>query len=266
MWKNSLQTVKTLLTLGFDNEKNGLPCVLKSTRSSRCLFYCTVHGPQFSGKSSLISTLLNSNLNYSPDKEVITKVTTTQGQNKYIVLKEISTFTETKINKELFEKVDCSIFCFDGPNQDSLNASISDQKKFSEQYKIPILFVATRMDTDTGSSNVPQKCQQYCQENGLSQPVLVICPTKRVGPLWNHLLSLSKNPSLSLPKKWRYSKWMKLAVPIISIAIVGGVVLIYKYSKNTKFNDNKQTQQPVTPTPPKPTRRFSWLDSQDDDF
>uniref|UniRef100_A0A8C9F3W8 Mitochondrial Rho GTPase n=1 Tax=Pavo cristatus TaxID=9049 RepID=A0A8C9F3W8_PAVCR len=179
---------------------------LEKGQTQRNVFLCKVLGARGAGKSAFLQAFLGRSLRENPGEPSLYTINTVQvnGQEKYLILHEVSAETQLTKPSDAACDVACLIYDLSDPKSFSYCASIYKQHYMDSQ--IPCVFVASKTDLPEASQQPGLSPAEFCYKHCLPPPFLFSCHSQ--GPpgtaVYTKLATaatfpLVSGPSLAVP-------------------------------------------------------------------
>uniref|UniRef100_A0A8U7MNJ9 Mitochondrial Rho GTPase n=1 Tax=Corvus moneduloides TaxID=1196302 RepID=A0A8U7MNJ9_CORMO len=186
---------------------------LEKGQTQRNVFLCKVLGARGAGKSAFLQAFLGRSLAVRQPSLYTINTVQVNGQEKYLILHEVSADTTFTKPSDAACDVACFIYSLSDPKSFSYCASIYKQHYLDSQ--IPCVFVASKTDLPEASQQPGLFPAEFCYKHCLPPPFLFSCHSQ--GPpstaVYTKLATAATFPLVSFP--WRGS------------ALGGGVAAIF---------------------------------------
>ncbi|XP_076207547.1 WD repeat-containing protein 90 isoform X3 [Aptenodytes patagonicus] len=199
---------------------------LEKGQTQRNVFLCKVLGARGAGKSAFLQTFLGRSLaaqrENSGDPSLYT-INTVQvnGQEKYLILYEVSADMKFMKPSDAACDVACFIYDLSDPRSFSYCASIYKQHYMDSQ--IPCVFVASKTDLPEASQQPGLSPAEFCYKHCLPPPFLFSCHGQ--GPpsttVYTKLATAATFPHLNAVELGAASFWLRVALGATVTALVG---------------------------------------------
>ncbi|XP_074742639.1 WD repeat-containing protein 90 isoform X2 [Strix uralensis] len=199
---------------------------LEKGQTQRNVFLCKVLGARGAGKSAFLQAFLGRSLaaqRENPGEPSLYTINTVQvnGQEKYLILYEVSTDTKFVKPSDAACDVACFIYDLSDPKSFSYCASIYKQHYMDSQ--IPCVFVASKTDLPEGSQQPGLSPADFCYKHCLPPPFLFSCHGQ--GPpgttVYTKLATAATFPHLNAVELGAASFWLRVALGAAVTALVG---------------------------------------------
>lgn len=199
---------------------------LEKGQTQRNVFLCKVLGARGAGKSAFLQAFLGRSLaaqRESPGEPSLYAINTVQvnGQEKYLILYEVSTDTKFVKPSDAACDVACFIYDLSDPRSFSYCASIYKQHYMDSQ--IPCVFVASKTDLPEASQQPGLSPAEFCYKHCLPPPFLFSCHSQ--GPpgttIYTKLATAATFPHLNAVELGAASFWLRVALGAAVTALVG---------------------------------------------
>ncbi|XP_077642916.1 WD repeat-containing protein 90 isoform X4 [Lonchura striata] len=199
---------------------------LEKGQTQRNVFLCKVLGARGAGKSAFLQAFLGRSLaaqRESPGQPSLYTINTVQvnGQEKYLILYEVSADTTFSKPSDTACDVACFIYSLSDPKSFSYCASIYKQHYVDSQ--IPCVFVASKTDLPEASQQPGLLPAEFCYKHCLPPPFLFSCHSQ--GPpstaVYTKLATAATFPHLNAVELGAASFWLRLALGAAVTALVG---------------------------------------------
>ncbi|NWH17990.1 MIRO2 GTPase, partial [Grus americana] len=209
---------------------------LEKGQTQRNVFLCKVLGARGAGKSAFLQAFLGRSLaaqRENPGEPSVYAINTVQvnGQEKYLILYEVSTDTKFVKPSDAACDVACFIYDLSDPRSFSYCASIYKQHYMDSQ--IPCVFVASKTDLPEASQQPGLSPTEFCYKHCLPPPFLFSCHGQ--GPpgttVYTKLATAATFPHLNAVELGAASFWLRVALGAAVTALVG-VTLYRVLAKN----------------------------------
>uniref|UniRef100_A0A8U7MNH0 Mitochondrial Rho GTPase n=1 Tax=Corvus moneduloides TaxID=1196302 RepID=A0A8U7MNH0_CORMO len=197
---------------------------LEKGQTQRNVFLCKVLGARGAGKSAFLQAFLGRSLaRESPGQPSLYTINTVQvnGQEKYLILHEVSADTTFTKPSDAACDVACFIYSLSDPKSFSYCASIYKQHYLDSQ--IPCVFVASKTDLPEASQQPGLFPAEFCYKHCLPPPFLFSCHSQ--GPpstaVYTKLATAATFPHLNAVELGVASFWLRVALGAAVTALVG---------------------------------------------
>ncbi|XP_046783492.1 mitochondrial Rho GTPase 2 isoform X3 [Gallus gallus] len=199
---------------------------LEKGQTQRNVFLCKVLGARGAGKSAFLQAFLGRSLaaqRESPGEPSPYTINTVQvnGQEKYLILHEVSAETQFTKPSDAACDVACLIYDLSDPKSFSYCASIYKQHYMDSQ--IPCVFVASKTDLPEASQQPGLSPAEFCYKHCLPPPFLFSCHSQ--GPpgtaIYTKLATAATFPHLNAVELGAASFWLRVALGAAVTALVG---------------------------------------------
>ncbi|XP_039416096.1 WD repeat-containing protein 90 isoform X3 [Corvus cornix cornix] len=199
---------------------------LEKGQTQRNVFLCKVLGAQGAGKSAFLQAFLGRSLaaqRENPGQPSLYTINTVQvnGQEKYLILHEVSADTTFTKPSDAACDVACFIYSLSDPKSFSYCASIYKQHYLDSQ--IPCVFVASKTDLPEASQQPGLFPAEFCYKHCLPPPFLFSCHSQ--GPpstaVYTKLATAATFPHLNAVELGVASFWLRVALGAAVTALVG---------------------------------------------
>nr|XP_030140775.3 WD repeat-containing protein 90 isoform X6 [Taeniopygia guttata] len=199
---------------------------LEKGQTQRNVFLCKVLGARGAGKSAFLQAFLGRSLaaqRESPGQPSLYTINTVQvnGQEKYLILYEVSADTTFSKPSDTACDVACFIYSLSDPKSFSYCASIYKQHYVDSQ--IPCVFVASKTDLPEASQQPGLLPAEFCYKHCLPPPFPFSCHSQ--GPpstaVYTKLAMAATFPHLNAVELGVASFWLRLALGAAVTALVG---------------------------------------------
>ncbi|XP_040503366.1 mitochondrial Rho GTPase 2 isoform X3 [Gallus gallus] len=199
---------------------------LEKGQTQRNVFLCKVLGARGAGKSAFLQAFLGRSLaaqRENPGEPSPYTINTVQvnGQEKYLILHEVSAETQFTKPSDAACDVACLIYDLSDPKSFSYCASIYKQHYMDSQ--IPCVFVASKTDLPEASQQPGLSPAEFCYKHCLPPPFLFSCHSQ--GPpgtaIYTKLATAATFPHLNAVELGAASFWLRVALGAAVTALVG---------------------------------------------
>ncbi|XP_021267065.1 mitochondrial Rho GTPase 2 isoform X3 [Numida meleagris] len=199
---------------------------LEKGQTQRNVFLCKVLGARGAGKSAFLQAFLGRSLaaqRENPGQPSLYTINTVQvnGQEKYLILHEVSAETKFSTPSDAACDVACLIYDLSDPKSFSYCASIYKQHYMDSQ--IPCVFVASKTDLPEASQQPGLSPAEFCYKHCLPPPFLFSCHSQ--GPpstaIYTKLATAATFPHLNAVELGAASFWLRVALGAAVTALVG---------------------------------------------
>ncbi|XP_041262484.1 WD repeat-containing protein 90 isoform X5 [Onychostruthus taczanowskii] len=199
---------------------------LEKGQTQRNVFLCKVLGARGAGKSAFLQAFLGRSLaaqRENPGQPSLYTINTVQvnGQEKYLILYEVSADTTFSKPSDAACDVACFIYSLSDPKSFSYCASIYKQHYLDSQ--IPCVFVASKTDLPEASQQPGLFPAEFCYKHCLPPPFLFSCHSQ--GPpstaVYTKLATAATFPHLNAVELGVASFWLRVALGAAVTALVG---------------------------------------------
>ncbi|XP_023792232.1 WD repeat-containing protein 90 [Cyanistes caeruleus] len=199
---------------------------LEKGQTQRNVFLCKVLGARGAGKSAFLQAFLGRSLaaqRENPGQPSLYTINTVQvnGQEKYLILYEVSADTTFTKPSDAACDVACFIYSLSDPKSFSYCASIYKQHYLDSQ--IPCVFVASKTDLPEASQQPGLFPAEFCYKHCLPPPFLFSCHSQ--GPpstaVYTKLATAATFPHLNAVELGVASFWLRVALGAAVTALVG---------------------------------------------
>ncbi|XP_050762034.1 mitochondrial Rho GTPase 2 isoform X5 [Gymnogyps californianus] len=198
---------------------------LEKGQTQRNVFLCKVLGARGAGKSAFLQAFLGRSLaqRENPGEPSLYAINTVQvnGQEKYLILYEVSADTKFVKPSDAACDVACFIYDLSDPRSFSYCASIYKQHYMDSQ--IPCVFVASKTDLPEASQQPGLSPAEFCYKHCLPPPFLFSCHGQ--GPpgttVYTKLATAATFPHLNAVELGAASFWLRVALGAAVTALVG---------------------------------------------
>ncbi|XP_072733967.1 mitochondrial Rho GTPase 2 isoform X1 [Ciconia boyciana] len=199
---------------------------LEKGQTQRNVFLCKVLGARGAGKSAFLQAFLGRSLaaqRENPGEPSLYAINTVQvnGQEKYLILYEVSADTKFVKLSDAACDVACFIYDLSDPRSFSYCASIYKQHYMDSQ--IPCVFVASKTDLPEASQQPGLSPAEFCYKHCLPPPFLFSCHGE--GPpgtaIYTKLATAATFPHLNAVELGAASFWLRVALGAAVTALVG---------------------------------------------
>uniref|UniRef100_A0A8C9F5I7 Mitochondrial Rho GTPase n=1 Tax=Pavo cristatus TaxID=9049 RepID=A0A8C9F5I7_PAVCR len=197
---------------------------LEKGQTQRNVFLCKVLGARGAGKSAFLQAFLGRSLaRENPGEPSLYTINTVQvnGQEKYLILHEVSAETQLTKPSDAACDVACLIYDLSDPKSFSYCASIYKQHYMDSQ--IPCVFVASKTDLPEASQQPGLSPAEFCYKHCLPPPFLFSCHSQ--GPpgtaVYTKLATAATFPHLNAVELGAASFWLRVALGAAVTALVG---------------------------------------------
>ncbi|NXU80748.1 MIRO2 GTPase, partial [Oreotrochilus melanogaster] len=204
---------------------------LEKGQTQRNVFLCKVLGAQGAGKSAFLQAFLGRSLavqKENPGVPSLYTINTVQvnGQEKYLILYEVS--ADTKFLKPSDAACDVACFIYDPSDPRSFSYSASIYKQHYMDSQIPCVFVASKADLPEASQQPGLSPAEFCYKHCLPPPFPFSChgqspPSTAV---YTKLATAATFPHLNAVELGAASFWLRVALGTAVAALVG--VTLYR--------------------------------------
>ncbi|NWR92111.1 MIRO2 GTPase, partial [Furnarius figulus] len=199
---------------------------LEKGQTQRNVFLCKVLGARGAGKSAFLQAFLGRSLAVQKENSgqpSLYTINTVQvnGQEKYLILYEVSTDTTFTKPSDTACDVACFIYDLSDPKSFSYCATIYKQHYMDSQ--IPCVFVASKTDLPEASQQPGVSPAEFCYKHCLPPPFLFSCHSQ--GPpstaVYTKLATAATFPHLNAVELGVASFWLRVALGAAVTALVG---------------------------------------------
>ncbi|XP_074014466.1 mitochondrial Rho GTPase 2 isoform X7 [Numenius arquata] len=198
---------------------------LEKGQTQRNVFLCKVLGARGAGKSAFLQAFLGRSLaqRENPGEPSLYVINTVQvnGQEKYLILYEVSADTTFTKPSDAACDVACFIYDLSDPRSFSYCASIYKQHYMDSQ--IPCVFVASKTDLPEAAQQPGLSPTEFCYKHCLPPPFLFSCHGQ--GPpataVYTKLATAATFPHLNAVELGAASFWLRVALGTAVTALVG---------------------------------------------
>ncbi|XP_055662481.1 WD repeat-containing protein 90 isoform X3 [Falco peregrinus] len=199
---------------------------LEKGQTQRNVFLCKVLGARGAGKSAFLQAFLGRSLagqRENAGEPSLYAINTVQvnGQEKYLILYEVSADTQFTKPSDAACDVACFIYDLNDPRSFSYCASIYKQHYMDSQ--IPCVFVASKTDLPEASQQPGLSPTEFCYKHCLPPPFLFSCHSQ--GPpgttIYTKLATAATFPHLNAVELGAASFWLRVALGTAVTALVG---------------------------------------------
>ncbi|XP_071617181.1 mitochondrial Rho GTPase 2 isoform X8 [Heliangelus exortis] len=204
---------------------------LEKGQTQRNVFLCKVLGARGAGKSAFLQAFLGRSLavqKENPGVPSLYTINTVQvnGQEKYLILYEVS--ADTKFLKPSDAACDVACFIYDPSDPRSFSYSASIYKQHYMDSQIPCVFVASKADLPEASQQPGLSPAEFCYKHCLPPPFPFSChgqspPSTAV---YTKLATAATFPHLNAVELGAASFWLRVALGTAVAALVG--VTLYR--------------------------------------
>ncbi|GAA99671.1 uncharacterized protein L969DRAFT_48031 [Mixia osmundae IAM 14324] len=225
-YSNSSEEASIPITSALHITKPRKPELRKGT-VSRSVFLAYVLGAAGSGKTSLLSALVNKPFTrqHNPTRKVATVVNSVEsrGAERYLVLQEFGSNYESEIlrSSKKLNLADVLVFVYDSSDTNSF----SYVSNLRQQYRldhIPSIFVATKSDLDLAQQRHEVQPDVYCRRLSLRVPVAVSFKYGQAAEVFQQIVNTAIHPLSSIPGGYDRSA-SRLSMILSVSALVGGI-------------------------------------------
>uniref|UniRef100_A0A8C9F5S1 Mitochondrial Rho GTPase n=1 Tax=Pavo cristatus TaxID=9049 RepID=A0A8C9F5S1_PAVCR len=198
---------------------------LEKGQTQRNVFLCKVLGARGAGKSAFLQAFLGRSLaRENPGEPSLYTINTVQvnGQEKYLILHEVSAETQLTKPSDAACDVACLIYDLSDPKSFSYCASIYKQHYMDSQ--IPCVFVASKTDLPEASQQPGLSPAEFCYKHCLPPPFLFSCHSQ--GPpgtaVYTKLATAATFPLVSVPWGgcWLGAEGGRLQLALLAFPVV----------------------------------------------
>ncbi|KAJ3296229.1 ERMES complex Ca(2+)-binding regulatory GTPase gem1 [Borealophlyctis nickersoniae] len=171
----------------------------KRSKVQRNVFLCYVFGATGSGKTALLKSFVKKRFDetYVPTTKPYEVVNSVEmgGMEKYLVMQEIGPKLDSEIlqNRKKLEACDVLCFLYDSGDVNSF-AYVANLRTRCEIDHLPIVFVATKSDTDLVPQRYEVQPDMYCRNLGLAVPISVSLKDNVTAELYQMLVGVAMDP------------------------------------------------------------------------
>uniref|UniRef100_A0A8B9SAK8 Mitochondrial Rho GTPase 2 n=1 Tax=Apteryx owenii TaxID=8824 RepID=A0A8B9SAK8_APTOW len=199
---------------------------LEKGQTQRNVFLCKVLGAKGAGKSAFLQAFLGRSLAAQSENRgepSLYAINTVQvnGQEKYLILYEVS--ADTKLTKPSDTACDVACLIYDPSDPKSFNYCASIYKQHYMDSQIPCIFVASKTDLPEASQQPGLSPMEFCYKHCLPPPFLFSCHSQ--GPpgtaIYTKLATAATFPHLNAMELGAASFWLRVALGAAVTALVG---------------------------------------------
>ncbi|RLV89514.1 hypothetical protein DV515_00014826 [Chloebia gouldiae] len=222
---------------------------LEKGQTQRNVFLCKVLGARGAGKSAFLQAFLGRSLaaqRESPGQPSLYTINTVQvnGQEKYLILYEVSADTTFSKPSDAACDVACFIYSLSDPKSFSYCASIYKQHYVDSQ--IPCVFVASKTDLPEASQQPGLLPAEFCYKHCLPPPFLFSCHSQ--GPpstaVYTKLATAATFPHLNAVELGVASFWLRVALGAAVTALVG--FTLYRLLAKNNLDSGTSEARPLS--------------------
>ncbi|KAF2837653.1 mitochondrial Rho GTPase [Patellaria atrata CBS 101060] len=242
-------TLEYLAFLGFESlDKGGTTAALKVTKArkrrnkpgrvERNVILCYVIGSRGSGKSMLLSALLNRPFNstYSPTikpRSAVNSVELQGGKQVYLILEELGELESAILeNQAKLDACDLLCYTYDSSDPDSFSHIVDLRKKYPQLDQIPAVYIALKADQDRTTQRCEQQPDEYTNALNMAAPLHVSATWSSISELFVHLAECATHPSTAFPKSDEEPVDYTTMYLAIGVSLCAAVTLAYVWKKN----------------------------------
>ncbi|XP_075574222.1 mitochondrial Rho GTPase 2 isoform X6 [Pelecanus crispus] len=198
---------------------------LEKGQTQRNVFLCKVLGSRGAGKSAFLQAFLGRSLaqRENPGEPSLYAINTVQvnGQEKYLILYEVSADTKFVKPSDAACDVACFIYDLSDPRSFSYCATIYKQHYMDSQ--IPCIFVASKTDLPEASQQPGLSPAEFCYKHCLPPPFLFSCHGQDPPgtAIYTKLATAATFPHLNAVELGAASFWLRVALGATVTALVG---------------------------------------------
>ncbi|XP_031451195.1 mitochondrial Rho GTPase 2 isoform X4 [Phasianus colchicus] len=199
---------------------------LEKGQTQRNVFLCKVLGARGAGKSAFLQAFLGRSLaaqRENPGEPSLYTINTVQvnGQEKYLILHEVSAEMQFTKASDAACDVACLIYDLSDPKSFSYCASIYKQHYMDSQ--IPCVFVASKTDLPEASQQPGLSPAEFCYKHCLPPPFLFSCHSQGLPStaVYTKLATAATFPHLNAVELGAASFWLRVALGAAVTALVG---------------------------------------------
>lgn len=212
-------TLEYLAYLGFETkERGGTTTALKVTkprnrrrrragRVERSVFHSYVLGASHSGKSSLLSALLNRPFSptYHPtirSRKAVNSVELQGGKQCYLILEELGELESAVLeNASRTEASDVVCYTYDSSDQGSFRHVLELQRRHEHLRELPAVYAALKADRDKAVQRSEVQPDEHAAAQQMAAPLHVSVAWGSVSELFVQIAETARQPALGFPRQ-----------------------------------------------------------------